>query len=130
MATRIREKTKQRQENKDKRPYAVAKHIRISPYKVRAVLDVIRGKGYNEAVALLKSINKSSSLPVLKVLNSAAANAENNLGMNKDELYVAECFADQGTTIKRYMPRARGRIGAILKRTSHITVILDDAANK
>ncbi|HOB63618.1 MAG: 50S ribosomal protein L22 [Clostridiales bacterium] len=130
MATRIREKTKQRQENKDKRPYAVAKHIRISPYKVRAVLDVIRGKGYNEAVAMLKSINKSSSLPVLKVLNSAAANAENNLGMNKDELYVAECFADQGTTIKRYMPRARGRIGAILKRTSHITVILDDAANK
>lgn len=79
---------------------------------------------------MLKSINKSSSLPVLKVLNSAAANAENNLGMNKDELYVAECFADQGTTIKRYMPRARGRIGAILKRTSHITVILDDAANK
>lgn len=130
MATRIREKTKQRQENKDKRPYAVAKHIRISPYKVRAVLDVIRGKGYNEAVAMLKSINKSSSLPVLKVLNSAAANAENNLGMNKDELDVAECFADQGTTIKRYMPRARGRIGAILKRTSHITVILDDAANK
>ena len=130
MATRIREKTKQRQENKDKRPYAVAKHIRISPYKVRAVLDVIRGKGYNEAVAMLKSINKSSSLPVLKVLNSAAANAENNLGMNKDELYVAECFADQGTTIKRYMPRARGRVGAILKRTSHITVILDDAANK
>ena len=130
MATRIREKTKQRQEDKDKRPYAVAKHIRISPYKVRAVLDVIRGKGYNEAVALLKSINKSSSLPVLKVLNSAAANAENNLGMNKDELYVAECFADQGTTIKRYMPRARGRIGAILKRTSHITVILDDTANK
>lgn len=130
MATRIREKTKQRQENKDKRPYAVAKHIRISPYKVRAVLDVIRGKGYNEAVAMLKSINKSSSLPVLKVLNSAAANAENNLGMNKDELYVAECFADQGTTIKRYMPRARGRIGAILKRTSRITVILDDAANK
>ena len=130
MATRVREKAKLRQENSDKRPYAVAKNIRISPYKVRALLDVIRGKGYNEAVAMLKSLNKSSCVPVLKVVNSAAANAENNLGMNKDELFVAECFADQGTTLKRMMPRAKGRGVRILKRTSHITVILDDAANK
>lgn len=129
MATRVREKSKERQENRDKRPHAVAKNIRISPYKVRAVLDVIRGKGYNEAVALLRSLNKSSCAPVLKVVNSAAANAENNLGLNKDELIVKECFADQGVTLKRMMPRAKGRGTRILKRTSHITVILDAANN-
>lgn len=129
MATRIAEKAKARQENGDKRPFAVAKNIRISPYKVRAVLDVIRGKSYKEAVALLVALNKSSSDPVLKVVNSAAANAEHNLKLNKDELFVAECFADQGMTLKRMMPRAKGRGTRILKRTSHITVILD-AANK
>jgi large subunit ribosomal protein L22 len=127
MATRIKEKAKLRAENSEKRPRCVAKNIRISPYKVRAVLDVIRGKSYNEAVAMLKILNKSSSLPVLKAVNSAAANAENNLGMNKDELIIKECFADQGATLKRMMPRAKGRGVRILKRTSHITVILDSA---
>ena len=127
MATRIKQKAVKREENRDKRPYAVAKHIRISPYKVRAVLDVIRGKSYVEAAAMLKAMNKSSSDPVLKVLNSAAANAENNMGMNKDNLVVAACFADQGTTLKRMMPKAKGRGTRILKRTSHITVILDEA---
>lgn len=125
MATRVREKSKSRQENKDMRPHATAKNIRISPYKVRAVLDVIRGKSYIQAVALLKSMSKSSCEPILKVVNSAAANAENNLGMNKDTLYVAACYADQGFTMKRMMPRAKGRGVRILKRTSHITVILD-----
>lgn len=127
MATRVREKTKARLENKDTRPYAVAKSIRISPYKVRSVLDVIRGKSYIEAVALLKAMNKSSSTPILKVVNSAAANAENNLGMNKDTLFVAECFADEGKTLKRYQPVSKGRGHSIMKRTSHITVILDAA---
>ena len=127
MATRVREKTKARLENKDTRPYAVAKSIRISPYKVRSVLDVIRGKSYVEAVALLKAMNKSSSAPILKVVNSAAANAENNLGMNKDTLYVAECFADEGKTLKRYQPVSKGRGHSIMKRTTHITVILDAA---
>ncbi len=127
MATRVREKTKARLENKDTRPYAVAKSIRISPYKVRSVLDIIRGKSYVEAVALLKAMNKSSSAPVLKVVNSAAANAENNLNMNKDTLYVAECFADEGKTLKRYQPVSKGRGHSIMKRTTHITVILDAA---
>ena len=127
MATRVREKTKARLENKDTRPYAVAKSIRISPYKVRSVLDVIRGKSYIEAVALLKAMNKSSSTPILKVVNSAAANAENNLGMNKDTLYVAEFFADEGRTLKRYQPVSKGRGHSIMKRTTHITVILDAA---
>lgn len=130
MATRIREKAERREEQKDKRPYAVAKYIRISPYKVRSVLDVIRGKSYNEAVGILKMLNKSSSTPILKVVDSAAANAENNLGMTKDTLYVAECYADQGPTLKRWRARAKGRGASILKRTSHITVILDEFKGK
>ncbi len=105
---------------------AKAKYIRISPYKVRAVLDVIRGKQYREAVAILENLNKSSSEPILKVVKSAGANAENNLGMSTDTLYVAECYADQGPTLKRYIPKAHGRAGGLLKRTSHITVILDE----
>lgn len=125
MATRIREKAKFRKENADKRPMAKARYIRISPFKVRAVLDLIRGKGYREVVALLESLNKSSSLPVLKVVKFAGANAENNLSMNIDELFVAECYADQGASLKRFIPKAHGRAGSILKRTSSITVILD-----
>jgi len=93
------------------------------------VLDLIRGKSYREAVAILENLTKSSSLPILKVLKSAGANAENNLSLNTDELIVAECYANQGPTLKRYIPKAHGRAGSILKRTSHITVILD-AANK
>ena len=105
---------------------AKARYIRISPYKVRAVLDTVRGKSYREAVAILANTNKSSALPILKVVKSAGANAENNLGMNLDTLYVAECYADQGPTLKRYIAKAHGRAGSILKRTSHITVILDE----
>ena len=128
MAKNLREKTAKIAENKDRRPKAVARHVRISPYKVRIVLDVIRGKGYREAVALLENIPKSASEPVKKVLMSAAANAENNMGLSKDNLYVAACYADQGPTLKRVMPRAQGRAFRILKRTSHITVVLDAKA--
>ena len=87
-------KAVERAEKKDRRPMAKAKYVRISPYKVRAVLDDIRGKSYREAVAILENLNKSSSDPVLKVVKSAGANAENNLGMSTDMLYVAECYAD------------------------------------
>ena len=118
-------KAVKRAENADRRPHATAKYIRISPYKVRAVLDLIRGKSYREAVAILENLNKSSSEPILKVVKSAGANAENNLSLNTDELYVAECYADQGPTLKRYIAKAHGRAGGLLKRTSHITVILD-----
>ena len=128
MAKNMREKTARIAENKDRRPRAVAKHIRISPYKVRVVLDIIRGKRYTQAVAILENTPKSASEPIRKVLMSAAANAENNLGMSKDNLFVAACFADQGPTLKRVMPRAQGRAFRILKRTSHITVILDAKA--
>ncbi len=125
MAKNMKEKTARIAENKDKRPRAVAKHVRISPYKVRIVLDVIRGKGVKEAIAILENTPKAASDPVKKVVMSAAANAEHNLGMNRDNLFIAEAYADQGPTLKRVMPRAQGRAFRILKRTSHITVVLD-----
>lgn len=125
MATNTREKTKKIAENKDKRPYATARHIRMSPYKVRRALALIRGKSVNEAAAILEYANIVSAEPVKKVLLSAAANAEHNFGMDRGDLIVAEAFADQGPTLKRMQPVSKGRGHSILKRTSHITVILD-----
>lgn len=125
MATRSKTKAAARLQDKDTRPHAYARYIRISPYKVRSVIDLVRGKSYNEAVAILTSIQKSSSDVVKKVIDSAAANAEHNNNLAKKDLFVAEIFADQGPTLKRVMPRARGSADRILKRTSHITVILD-----
>ncbi len=125
MAKRIREKAANRQENADKRPRAIAKYVRISPDKVRIVLDIIRGAKYTDAVAILKNTQKAASEPLLKVLNSAAANAENNLSLSKSDLYVAECYANAGPILKRIRPRAKGSAARINKRTSHITVILD-----
>ena len=110
---------------KEKRPHAVAKYIRVSPYKVRTVLALIRGKSYKEAKAILDYSVNGSALAVKKVLMSAGANAEHNMGMDKEDLYVAECFADGGQMLKRMQPVSKGRGHAILKRTSHITVILD-----
>ncbi len=127
MATRIREKAKQRREERDRRPNATARFVRISPDKVRIVLDTIRGESYVNAVAILKNTSKAACEPVIKVLESAAANAENNLGMSKNTLYVAECYANAGPILKRIMPRAKGSAARINKRTSHITVVLDEA---
>lgn len=127
MATRIREKTAKRQENADRRAKAVAKYIRISPSKVRIVLDQIRGKKYEDAVAILKNMPNAATESTLKVLESAGANAENNLGLNKVDLIVAETFVDGGPTLKRFQPVSKGRAHSIKKRTSHITVILDEA---
>ena len=128
MAKNLKEKTARIAEKKDRRPKAVAKHVRISPYKVRIVLNIIRGKSYREAVAILENTPKAASEPIKKVVMSAMANAEHNLGMSRDDLYVAVCYADQGPTLKRVMPRAQGRAFRILKRTSHITVVLDKKA--
>ena len=125
MATNMKIKTERIKQNKDNRPKAIARYIRISPYKVRLVLDLIRGKEVNEAVAILENISNASAAPIRKVVLSAAANAENNLNMNVSDLIVAECFADQGPTLKRMQPMGHGRGFRILKRTSHITVILD-----
>jgi large subunit ribosomal protein L22 len=128
MATRVREKARARIENKDMRPRATAKYVRISSRKVKLVIDLIRGKSIEEANMILQQIPKAASEPVLKVMNSAIANAENNLEMSREGLYVAEVYADQGPTWKRIMPRARGSADRIRKRTSHITIVLDQKA--
>ena len=124
MATRQREKAAKIAQTRDKRARAVAKYVRIAPSKVRIVLDVIRGMDYLDAVATLKNISNASAESILKVVQSAGANAENNLGLNKADLYIAETFADAGQTLKRFQPVSKGRAHSILKRTSHITVIL------
>jgi large subunit ribosomal protein L22 len=105
---------------------AVAKHIRISPRKVRQVVDLIRGKGVDEAAAILKLLPNRGSEPVFKVLNSAVANAEHNNNLNRDDLIVKRVFVDQGPTMKRFKPRAMGRADRILKRTCHITVVVSE----
>ncbi len=130
MATRQREKAEKRHELKDKRPMAKARYVRISASKVKIVIDLIRGKSVAEATAILKATPKAASPVVEKVLNSAVANAENNKGLLRDDLIVAEVFADQGPTLKRFMPRAQGRASRIRKRTSHITIILGNAVKE
>ena len=127
MAKRMKEKAAARKEARDRRPKAIAKDIRISSRKVRIVIDLIRGKQVDEALAILRFTPKAASPVVEKVLLSAIANAENNPPyLNRDNLYVAEVYANQGPTLKRFMPRAKGSASPILKRSSHITVILDE----
>lgn len=125
MAKRIREKAAKIAATREQRPHATAKYVRISPDKVRIVLALIRGRSVNEAMAILQATPKAASEPVFKVLTSAAANAEHNKDMSISDLYVAEAYANPGPTIKRYQPVSKGRAHHILKRTSHITVILD-----
>lgn len=103
---------------------AVAKYIRIAPRKVRLVVDLIRGKGAKEALAILKFTPRGASPVVEKVVKSALANAENNHNMDADKLFIKEIFVDQGPTLKRFHPRAQGRAYTIFKRTSHITVVV------
>ncbi len=103
---------------------AVLRHARVSPYKVREVLNLVRGRPVHEAEDILRFAERDAAFTVGKVLHSAVANAENNDELDPEELYVAACFADEGTTIKRWRPRARGRATRIRKRTSHITVIV------
>ena len=125
MATRSKVKTAARRENADKRPQATAKFVRISSSKVRIVVDLIRGKSVDEAVAILTYTPKAAAPVVLKVLNSAIANAVNNQELDRQNLYVAEVYANPGPTLKRYIARSRGSASPILKRTSHISVVLD-----
>ena len=126
MAKRMKEKALARRENADRRPQATARYVRISPSKVKIVLDIIRGKDYNEAMAILQGTPKAASEILIKILASAGANAENNLNLSKSDLYVAECFANSGPIYKRWWPRSHGSADTILKRTSHITIILDE----
>ncbi|AKU80264.1 50S ribosomal protein L22 [Spiroplasma turonicum] len=105
---------------------AKLKMIRISPRKVRLVADSIRNKKIANAIAVLQNQDKRSSEPVLKLLNSAVANAVNNNGMEADRLFVKTIFVNEGPTLKRFRPRAHGRAYEILKRTSHITIVVSD----
>ena len=125
MATRIKQKAAARRESADKRPRAVAKYVRVSPRKVQIVIDLIRGKRVDDALAILMYTPKSAAPVVEKLLNSAIANAENNLEMDRRSLYVAEVYANQGPTLKRYWARSHGRADLIKKHTSHITIVLD-----
>jgi large subunit ribosomal protein L22 len=103
---------------------AVARYVRVSPYKVREVLDVVRGQDAVRAREILQFSERDAAFLVAKVLGSAVANAEHNDAIGEDELYVSACFADEGPTLKRWRPRARGRATRIRKRTCHITVIV------
>ncbi len=105
---------------------AELKYARISARKAKIVLDTIKGKNAQEAVAILRYTNKAASPIISKILKSAMANATNNHGMNESKLYVAEAYAGQGPSMKRVMPRAQGRAYRIKKRTSHITIVLKE----
>ena len=105
---------------------AYLRHARISPRKVQIVCDLIRGKDIGTAAAILMNTRKSASELLIKLLKSAAANAENNHSMDPEKLYVAEVFATPGPVMKRVQPRAQGRAFRILKRTSHITIVLKE----
>jgi large subunit ribosomal protein L22 len=107
---------------------AIARYIRISPFKVRRVLDQIRGRSYREALIILEFMPYRACEPVLKVLRSAAANAENNQGLKRAELVITKAFADKGPVLKRFQPRAQGRAYQIRKPTCHITVAVATGA--
>ena len=113
-------------ENKTAKAYM--RYVRISPRKIQIVCDLIRGKDAGTAMAILAQTPKAASEPLTKLLKSAVANAENNFGMDGDNLVVTTAVADPGPTLKRGMPRAQGRYNRILKRTTHITIGVSEKA--
>lgn len=110
--------------------YAIAKHVRMSPLKVRRVVDLVRGMDVTEALDVLKFAPQAASEPVYKVVASATANAENTEGLRADELFVSAAFVDEGMTLRRIRPRAKGSASRILKRASHITVVVEPKSTK
>lgn len=119
-------KRKRNAENRETRPSAKLSYARVSVQKACFVLDAIRGKDVQTALAILEYNPRYASSIIKKLLESAIANAENNNGMNADNLYIAECYANKGPTMKRVRPRAQGRAYRIEKRMSHITIVLDE----
>ncbi|MBQ1395487.1 MAG: 50S ribosomal protein L22 [Lachnospiraceae bacterium] len=117
---------RQRNEQRDTRPSAKLSYARISAQKAGFVLDAIRGKDVQSALGILTYNPRYASRVIKKLVESAAANAENNNGMNRSNLYIEECYAGKGPTLKRIRPRAQGRAYRIEKRTSHITVVLNE----
>ena len=117
---------RERNANKDTRPSAKLSYARVSVQKACFVLDAIRGKDVNTALGILAYNPRYASSVIKKLLESAIANAENNNGMNRDNLYIATCYADKGPTMKRVRPGAQGRAYRIEKRMSNITIVLDE----
>ncbi len=109
---------------------AILRNLRIAPRKTRDVIDLIRNKKATEAVTILSFTTRKSAPIVLKLLNSAIANAKNNFKLNESDLYISKVIADEGTKLKRWHPMSRGRAYPIEKKTSHITIILDELKNK
>jgi large subunit ribosomal protein L22 len=109
---------------------AITKYVRISPRKVRLVVDQIRGKGVEEALNILKFVPKRSAVVIAKTLRTAVANAENTQSVDVDRLYVKQAKVDEGGMWKRFTPRAQGRATRIRKRLSHITIVLDEVSER
>ena len=105
---------------------ATAYDVRVTPRKARLVINLIRGKDVNVALGILANVNKAASPLVAKVVKSAASNAINNFNMNEDGLYIAEIYANDGIKMKRYLPRAKGSASGLVKRNSHITVVVKE----
>jgi len=103
---------------------AIAKNVRVTPRKVRLVIDLIRGKDVSVALGILANTNKAACAPVSKLVKSAAANATNNFGFDAEKLYISEIFATDGLRMKRYLPRAKGSASGLVKRSSHITCVV------
>ena len=103
---------------------ATAYNVRVTPRKVRLFIDQVRGKDVKVALGLLKNINRAASEPVTKVIKSAAANAINNFGFDEERLYIAQIYANDGLKMRRYLPRAKGSASGLVKRNSHITVVV------
>ena len=124
--SRSQYKRERNKENRETRPSAKLSYARVSVQKACFVLDAIRGKDVNTALAILEYNPRYASSIIKKLLLSAIANAENNNGMNPEKLYIEECYANKGPTMKRIRPRAQGRAYRIEKRMSHITIVLDE----
>ncbi len=110
--------------------YAIARHVRMSPTKVRRVVDLVRGMDVAEALVVLKFAPQAASEPVYKAVDSAAANAEATEELNRDELYISKAFVDEGMTLRRIRPRAKGSASRILKRGAHITIVVEPRESK
>ena len=110
--------------------YAIARHVRMSPTKVRRVIDVVRGLPVTEALDVLRFAPQAASEPVYKVVASAAANAENTESLRSDDLFISQAYVDEGVTLRRIRPRAKGSASRILKRASHITVVVEPKTEK
>ena len=103
---------------------AIAKNVRVTPRKARLVMDLVRGKDVKVALGILNNVNRAASEPVMKLIKSAAANAVNNFGMDEDSLYIAQIWANDGLRMKRYLPRAKGSASGLVKRNSHLYVVV------